>query len=79
MDWGLYGYVLVNSNVGFRLPVGSGSVMVQPEFDASERGRVILRDLVDKALPWRHDPVKLAAEVMRLYSSANARVPSPEE
>jgi len=29
--------------------------------------------------PWCHDPVKLAAEVMRLYSSFNARVPSLEE
>lgn len=69
---GLCEYVLVNSNTNFQLPPHSGSVMVQPCCTEADGHRVILEDLVDRELPWRHDPSKLAEALMRLYSDARS-------
>lgn len=68
---GFCDYVLANANTDFALPPNSGSIMVQPEFDSvgeyQQEGRLVLEDLVDRALPWRHDSVKLSLALMRLY------------
>jgi len=61
--------VLVNSNTDFQLPPRSGSEMVQPRSAEADGYRVILEDLVDRELPWRHDPGKLAEALMRLYGA----------
>ncbi|NLG49510.1 MAG: YvcK family protein [Chloroflexi bacterium] len=64
---GFCDYVLANSNTEFSLPPQSGSTMVQPTCDGADRFRLVLENLVDKELPWRHDPEKLATALMRLY------------
>lgn len=67
LDAGFCNYVLANANTAFELSPQSGSAMVQPTYHGAERLQFILEDLVDKELPWRHDPEKLAAALMRLY------------
>jgi hypothetical protein len=36
---------------------------------------VIRADVVDAAVPWRHEPEKLAEEVMRIYHNQKERLP----
>jgi uncharacterized cofD-like protein len=73
---GFCDYVLANSNVDFRLPPQSGSVMVEPQFTHVDGYSVVLDDLVDRELPWRHDSNELAKVLMRLYHAHNASDPS---
>ena len=65
-------YVLANSNIGFRLPPASGSQMVRPEWDEADGYMVVVQDLVDAELPWRHDPRQLATALLRLYHAHQA-------
>jgi len=69
---GFCDHVLVNSNTGFPLPPHSGSAMVQPRCAEADGYRVILEDLVDRELPWRHDSGRLAEVLMRLYGARSA-------
>ena len=59
--------VIANNNLRVTLPPGSGSTMVAPTFGKVKGYRLLLDDLVDDALPWRHDADKLAAAVMSLF------------
>ncbi len=59
--------VLANNNIAFELPANSGSQMVSPECETIEGCPFVLDDLVDRALPWRHDPDRLATALLRLY------------
>jgi uncharacterized cofD-like protein len=69
--------VLANGNTDLVLPPTSGSAMVLPTFEgAPDVGdgtawRLVMEDLVDHALPWRHDPAKLASAALRLISPNN--------
>jgi len=65
-----FDYVMINSTMACQLPPGSGSAMVKPHFVTRYDGGVVMADLVDGQLPWRHDPAKVAKELMRLYYSA---------
>lgn len=60
--------MLANANTDFVLPAHSGSTMVCPDTDGLDGCRVILKDLVDRELPWRHDPQRLARAIIALYS-----------
>ena len=66
---GFCDYVLANSTTDCQLPPGSGSAMVQPQFGTMDECQVMVEDLVDRDLPWRHDPSKVAGALMRLYHS----------
>lgn len=66
---GFCGYVLANGNLEATLPAGSGSALVLPDLTGCDGCELVLEDLVDDALPWRHDPTKLATAIMRLYSA----------
>ena len=59
-------YVLANANTDFTLPPSSGSKMVEPGCDHIDGCQLVLEDLVDRALPWRHDSVRLATALMHL-------------
>jgi uncharacterized cofD-like protein len=71
-------YVLGNANTAFELPAASGSVMVKPQYDNVHDCQVVLEDLVDRELPWRHDPLKLATALMRLYYAYGTAVPQEQ-
>ena len=59
-------YVLANSNISADLSPGGGSEMVQPDCASLDCYQVVLEDLVDRELPWRHDSLKLADALLRL-------------
>ncbi len=61
--------MLANGNIEFQLPPASHSAMVQPLFECPDGCQLVLDDLVDPLLPWRHEPLKLAASLMRLYAA----------
>jgi len=66
---GFCDYVVVNTNTAFQLATGSGSTMVRPRFPAADEPKIVMEDVVDRDLPWRHDPVRVAGSLMRLYQS----------
>lgn len=66
--------VIGNHNVNLALPPESGSEAVRPSYATGMQPPVVLRDLVDPELHWRHDPGKLAAVVMELYGAHVAGV-----
>lgn len=65
----LWHYVLANSNTDFQLPPASKSAMVQLSCDDLQVSEVVYADLVDRELPWRHDPARLAEALLRLYAT----------
>ncbi len=64
--------VMANSTTDPDLPAGSGSVMVAPTCGKDLSATVVLGDLVDRDLPWRHDARKLAHAVMRVLEDHDA-------
>jgi uncharacterized cofD-like protein len=63
----LFDYVLVNDNMEVHKPANWQAEMVQPTTDDAHR--LWVADLVDPDKPWRHDPKKLAQNIMRICSS----------
>jgi len=61
--------VVANNNYNFTLPEQSKSDPVQPAHGA-HKFELNLADLVDEAQPWRHDPSKLAREILRCYEAS---------
>jgi len=64
---GICDLVVANHDVRHTLPASSGSQMVVPRWSSDLGPRLILRDLVDVELPWRHDPLKLAEVLVEQY------------
>lgn len=67
---GLFDVVVGNNRLDYAWPPGSRSQMVRPTVDsAAGMGafRLVLADLADAALPWRHDADKLADVVLNEY------------
>ncbi|NLD74871.1 MAG: YvcK family protein, partial [Chloroflexi bacterium] len=62
--------VIGNDSIDHTLPPNSRSEMVRPHIVAPDGLRVVLADLVDEELPWRHDAAKLAAVVMDEYRAS---------
>ena len=64
--------VLANGNTDWSLPSASNSTMVRPTLHGAPEGgdaatwRLVIEDLVDHTLPWRHDSAKLASAALRL-------------
>ncbi|HNT05333.1 MAG TPA: YvcK family protein, partial [Anaerolineae bacterium] len=67
----LFDYVLANNRLDVTLPTTWNSVMVQP----GEGGtvRTWSADVVDLERPWRHDPAKLASELLKIQAGSKAR------
>jgi uncharacterized cofD-like protein len=61
--------VLANSNYNVNFPEQSKSQMVHPRENEKPDFKLFLADLVDESQPWRHDPSKLAAEVLKRYQA----------
>lgn len=73
---GLCDLVIGNNSLEHTLPPHSGSEMVRPDYGAADCPPVVLADLVDEALPWRHDSAKLAAVVMAEYVARRGQPPA---
>jgi len=68
---GLFDYVLVNNRLDVTLPADWHTAMVKP--DGGGAVRVWAADVVDLERPWRHDPTKLARELLRIQTESKAR------
>ncbi len=60
-------FVLANNNLSYAPPSASGSTLVPPEFVCDDGCCLVLGDLVDPQLPWRHEPDKLAKALQHIY------------
>jgi len=65
---GIFSTVIANNNFYFSLPDKSNSKIVHPRGDMNPDFEMILTDLVDESMPWRHDPNKLAKEIFKWYN-----------
>jgi uncharacterized cofD-like protein len=66
---GIFARVFANGNYAVNFPEHTNSQMVRPRGD-THSDTIILGDLVDESQPWRHDPVKLANAILKLYHSS---------
>jgi len=66
---GLFRTVLANNTFIGPAPPGQGVEWVRPPEREPRDYRLILRDLVDRQQPWRHDPDKLAQALLGLLNA----------
>ncbi|MBN1660384.1 MAG: YvcK family protein [Anaerolineae bacterium] len=72
----LFQYVVANSNVS----KGSHDLeMVALNYPKDASYTVVASDLVDTAVPWRHDSERLAREIMHFYQAERKRAEKKEE
>ncbi len=65
---GIFTTVIANDNWQVRFPEHAQSQMVRVQ-SAPPDFEMIRGDLVDESKPWRHDPAKLAKEILEWYNS----------
>jgi uncharacterized cofD-like protein len=63
----IFTHVVANNNFVVGFPEHSASKMVRAQEGAARGFELIAADVVDEAKPWRHDPDKLAREILKLY------------
>jgi 2-phospho-L-lactate transferase/gluconeogenesis factor (CofD/UPF0052 family) len=63
---GFFPVVLANDNLDVDFDAPPGVELVVVDFPPGAAYRVITRDLVDRARPWRHDSDKLARALLNL-------------
>lgn len=68
---GIFTHVIANNNWNVNFPANVASRMVRIKADGTDRYQLVAADLVDEAMPWRHDPVKLANAILNLCNSFN--------
>jgi uncharacterized cofD-like protein len=64
---GVFLHVIANNNWSFDLPAHSASQLVRVRAENPTTVRLTLADLADEAKPWRHDPQKLAHDILQWY------------
>ncbi len=62
-----FDYVLANENMEVKTPAHWNAELVR--FAEHDSYRLWSADVVDTAMPWRHDPVRLAHSIMEIYTS----------
>lgn len=67
---GIFTHVIANNNWHVNFPENTQSKMVYRRDNATRDFQLILADVVDEAKPWRHDPAKLANEILNLYEAS---------
>lgn len=65
----LFSTVLANNTFIGPAPPGQGVEWVRPPEHKPKNYRLVLRDLVDRQQPWRHDPHKLARALLELLNA----------
>jgi len=71
-----FDYVVVNDNLEVQTPTNWNAEMVQPIVDGAYR--LWPADVVDPEMPWRHDPTKLAQQIMDIYASHQRKGSKPK-
>jgi len=67
---GIFTHVIANNNWHVNLPENSKSKLVHPRDDTAHRFELILGDVADEAMPWRHDPSKLAKVILDVFEKS---------
>lgn len=70
---GIFSTVMANDNFNVRFPDHTNSQMVRTREDKPSAVAIVLTDLVDESLPWRHDPAKLAKAIQKWYNSQSRK------
>jgi len=65
----VFRHVLVNDNFNVKLDSYSATEFVSLDYEADGGYQVVSADVVDPQKPWRHDPQKLARNLMNFYYS----------
>lgn len=65
--------ILANNNFNVNFPEHSPSKMVRPRENEQSAFEIVLTDLIDESLPWRHSPAKLANSVQNWYNSTSRK------
>ncbi len=65
----LFSTVLANNTFIGPAPPGQGVEWVRPPERQPRNYRLVLRDLIDRQQPWRHDPHKLAQALLELLNA----------
>jgi uncharacterized cofD-like protein len=73
----LFDCVLANSNVAGPLPEAWQSEPVRVDNTAVDGAKVFAADVISEKNRYHHDPQKLAAAIMRLYSGRSEPEPPP--
>lgn len=73
----VFPYVVANANVNGLAPHNLEMVALDYPTDAGYT--VVVSDLVDAAVPWRHDSERLAREIMHFYQTESKRLENKEE
>jgi hypothetical protein len=63
----LFPFVLANSNIASRPPAAWNFAQVAMSGSLGAGYQAIMADVVDEQRPWRHDPEKLAHELIAWY------------
>ena len=66
---GIFTHVIANNNWRVNLPEHSRSRMVRLRDNAPRDFHLILADVANEAQSWRHDPQKLANEILKWYNN----------
>ncbi|MBI4786218.1 MAG: YvcK family protein [Chloroflexi bacterium] len=64
---GIFTHVIANNNWQGHLPEQSASAVVRLRENRTPGVELVLADLVDESKPWRHDPEKLAQQILKWY------------
>lgn len=64
---GIFTHILANNNYAAEL--GSASEWVKPREPSTNAHTIILADVVDETMPWRHDSTKLARVILEWYDN----------
>jgi uncharacterized cofD-like protein len=65
----LFEFVLANDNLEYPIPASMNLQSVLPIQPGHAGYEVVAVDVVDEEHPWRHDPIKLANQLMRWYKN----------
>lgn len=65
----LFNYVLANNSLKYLIPASMNLQIIPPASSGDNGYTIIEADVVDEQYPWRHDPVKLANELMAWYKT----------
>jgi uncharacterized cofD-like protein len=70
----LFNYVLANCNLSRPIPAAMNLCPILPTPPTDNSYQVIRADVVDEQYPWRHDPTKLAKQLISWYQTVINKV-----
>jgi uncharacterized cofD-like protein len=60
-------YVLANNQTAVKIPAGAEFSLIEPVENNEATYKLITADVIDEAVPWRHQPLKLTKAIVEWY------------